>query len=409
MITLTPYSFKKQFKVLEMGIKSLASDISEVRTQLSGLSVETDSKKSDFFKPGEIQAIDFVPDLNGRIGEFLGRLEARILDRLEARILDRLNTQVLAQVLDRIEERFSGHIDELKTFISKTNESAFQKTEDGLRTVSGGLRSYVDESLAMLPDTGTRQSPDMDTGMKGLAEGVSGLHAELAGLKAELAGLKSGIAALREKEAGVSVETLQGAFDKLNLRLDDIKTFVATNEGSTTVEFDVQLKSLQEGIDKNFDKNFDNVLSRIESVLSERMEISLKSVAEEAASIKDALTGMRDAFPASAGSAPVGGEPVSELPVGESPDELAMSELAMSELRELSAKLEGLQNKFSGLSGDTTLAIKGLGCGLAKVEQATQSIFGRMDEDLKITLMQEIATLKEGIIEIIRFLMATSG
>ncbi|MBF0565360.1 MAG: hypothetical protein HQK89_08960 [Nitrospirae bacterium] len=395
MITLTPYSFKKQFKVLEMGIKSLASDISVIKTQLSGLSVESIDRKSESFKPGEIQTIDFVPALDGQIREFLGHLEARILDRLETRILDHLETRIL----DRIEERFSGHVDELEAFISKTNESSFQKTEDSLRAVSGGLRSYVDESLALRLDTGTRQSPDV--GMKGTAESlsaewVSGLNVQLAGIKADLAGLKSDLAALTEKEVDASVEKLQGVFDKLAQGFDEIKTFVATNKVfSTGMDFDVQLKCLQERIDGNYD----DVFSRIESALSERIEISLRSVAEEVSSFKGVLTRMNDGI-----VPPVGESPVSESTMGES----TVNESAMSELRVLSDKLDALQKKFSDASGNTNSAIKGIAGEIAKVEHATECIFGRMDEGLKITVMKEIATLKEGLIEIIRFLMATS-
>ncbi|MBF0563818.1 MAG: hypothetical protein HQK89_01110 [Nitrospirae bacterium] len=328
-----------------MGTNSLALEFSELKEAILGLKSGLETLK-------ENQTVELDEKLRGQTGNIANRF------------------------------------DKIETFISDTNAGMLQQTEERLTAASERLRSYVEESLAPRLDTGTRETLNaglkiLDSRFSGLSPELAALNAGLSGLSTGLAGLKSDIGVLKERPVDMSVEKLQGFFDKLELRLGKIETLMDKSNESIKRQSDERLKGFEERIEGHIVRNYDRILSRVESALSERMEIGLKSVAEEISSMKDVLINTGNKFTS---------------PVNES---------TVKELRGLSVKLDSLDDSLSALSGETTEAIKSLVNDIGKVEQTTESISSRLDEEVKHTIMADMVSLKEGIIEIIRFLMAT--
>ncbi|KJU86779.1 VWFA-like domain-containing protein [Candidatus Magnetobacterium bavaricum] len=278
-------------EMLQQGIKGLSKEIAAVKDGISGDksdSLERLSKKLDEIETFIAKTNDVASQKTDAGLKELSRLLQRPADtsmtqKLEALLVDIARevaqlkaTPVVVQGADgRIDSKIdsmvvsfkaiTGRLDEIETFIAKTNDVASQKTDAGLKELARLLQRAPEWILAY---TSTVQK--LEAGLRNIAGEVRQLKDRPSVQGAD----------------GNNIDGMKASFKVISGRLDEIETFIAKTNSILKKQTQEGLSGLSTALGSSLSASMSTMLAAVQGRLQE-LEVAIETIARDLTQLRD--------------------------------------------------------------------------------------------------------------------------
>ncbi len=293
----------------------------------------------------------------------------------------------------------SGRLDELETFISKTNKILKQQTQDGLNGLSTAFGSSLNTSMSAI---------------------LAAVQGRLQELETSIATIAKDLASLRDNPPVTWPDNIKGSFDALSNRLDEIEGFIAKTNNTMRQRSDERLleftQTLQTSIDTSVSermaegiRNLNDELvalreklsdmpmdksametrssiDKVQSSLTEKLETAIRGLYDELAQLKGKLPDMAI---------------VSELGV-------KLEQLSQQSREAFSGTVDTLNEKTTVLFHDLGGSLQTIGSTIDGIEDIIRKVSYNLSDDNSGSVKAQILTVRETMSDIIRFLLVLS-
>ncbi|MBV6343151.1 hypothetical protein, partial [Candidatus Magnetobacterium casense] len=293
----------------------------------------------------------------------------------------------------------SGRLDEIETFIAKTNKILKQQTQDGLNGLSTAFGSSLNTSMSAI---------------------LAAVQGRLQELETSIVSIAKDLTNLRDKPLVTWPENIKGSLDALSNRLDEIESFIANTNNTMRQRSDERLleftQTLQTSIDTSVSermaegiRNLNDELvalrerlsdmpmdkaametrssiDKVQSSLTEKLETAIRGLYDELTQLKGKLPDMAI---------------VSELGV-------KLEQLSQQSREAFSGTVDAVTEKTTVLSHDLGGSLQTIGSTIDGIENIIRKVSYNLSEDSSGSVKTQILAVRETMSDIIRFLLVLS-
>ncbi|KJU86513.1 hypothetical protein MBAV_001293 [Candidatus Magnetobacterium bavaricum] len=294
----------------------------------------------------------------------------------------------------------SGRLDEIETFIAKTNSILKKHTQEGLTGLSTTLGSSLNTSMSTM---------------------LAAVQGRLQELEVAIETIAGDLTQLRDKPPVMWPDNMKGSFDVISNRLDEIEAFIADANNTMRQRSEERLLEFTQTIQ-----------SSIDTSVSEKMAVGIRNLNDELVSLRERLSDMpldkvvretRSSLDKFQGSlteklevAISGLYDELTLVKGKLPDMAIVSELGMKleQLSQQSSKVfsstvDAVSEKTAGLSHDLGASLQTIAGTIDGIEDIIRNVsYNLSDDDNTGSVKAQIMAIRETMSDIIRFLLLVS-
>ncbi|MBF0316625.1 MAG: hypothetical protein HQL04_00490, partial [Nitrospirae bacterium] len=293
----------------------------------------------------------------------------------------------------------TGRLDEIETFIAKTNSILKQHTQDGLSGLSTALGTSLNTSISAM---------------------LAALQGRLQELEDSIVTIAGDLTQLRDKPSVAWPDNIKGSFDVISNRLDEIETFIGkTNNAmrqsseerlleltqtiqsidtSVSEKMAVGIRNLNDELvslrERVSDMSIDKVvretyssLGKVHDILTEKLEVSIRGLYDELTLLKDKLPDMAI---------------VSELSI-------KLEQLSQQSINVFSTTVDAVDKKTAVLSHDLVASLQTIGSTIDGIEDIIRKVSYNLSEDNSGSVKAQIMATRETMSDIIRFLLLSQN